>query len=278
MVYGRTTDGRVVGRCLFTLTDQGRILTYHRYAHDARERFSAAIDEFALTLATAMNTTMATRGRVSRLVASAWYDDGPVRAGQRWDLFAEDGEVVAALRRGVAEDAESVFESLTRLFGDEDAIGSSLGELLDLPEFTSNGGLVGRMLARFGRDLEVRFLHRVRLAAVAHRHGHTLEAVRAAIVEGESKLLRRLLQSYCRDCSGWHDLESFEEVGRLITDINPSLTVRLLRQTRGRRVRKDEDETDPERRRVLAAAHGLLGRTRLAERLQGGSQRAARSM
>ena len=63
VVYGKTDSGRVIGRCLFTLTDQGSILTYHRYAHEPADAFDAAVDQFAERLAQAMNTRWHPRAR-----------------------------------------------------------------------------------------------------------------------------------------------------------------------------------------------------------------------
>ncbi|MFN5947526.1 MAG: hypothetical protein ACK43N_03405, partial [Pirellulaceae bacterium] len=56
VLYGKTEDGQVVGRCLFALNQQGRILTYHRYHRDPEDGFELLVDRFADQLADRMRT------------------------------------------------------------------------------------------------------------------------------------------------------------------------------------------------------------------------------
>lgn len=77
VLYGRTREGTVVGRCLLGLTDTGGIVTYHPYCHDARQGFPAAARAFVGELARAMGTRALPAGQVPALLASEWYCDGP---------------------------------------------------------------------------------------------------------------------------------------------------------------------------------------------------------
>jgi hypothetical protein len=54
----------------------------------------------------------------------------------------------------------------------------------------------------------------------------------------------------------------------LIIAVDPSAALRILRQTRSRRVRRDEDETDRTRLRYLAQVHEALGSAGRAARLR----------
>jgi hypothetical protein len=55
---------------------------------------------------------------------------------------------------------------------------------------------------------------------------------------------------------------------QLLVELEPSAALQLLRRTRPRGVRRDEEETDPERRQLLAEAYQALGRPVQAQRLR----------
>jgi hypothetical protein len=58
------------------------------------------------------------------------------------------------------------------------------------------------------------------------------------------------------------------EMMQLLVELEPSAALQLLRRTRPRGVRRDEEETDPERRQLLAEAYQALGRPVQAQRLR----------
>lgn len=77
VVYGRAADGRVVGRCLLGLTDEGAVVTYHAYGTADAPGFPALAVELALDLAARLGTCVAAAGRVRSLVAPEQYLDAP---------------------------------------------------------------------------------------------------------------------------------------------------------------------------------------------------------
>jgi hypothetical protein len=74
VLYARRGD-RVVGRCLFALTDDARLLVFHPYCHESID-FRAVVTAYALALAERMGTELAASGPVATLLARDWYDDG----------------------------------------------------------------------------------------------------------------------------------------------------------------------------------------------------------
>jgi hypothetical protein len=77
VIYGRTRDGHVRARALIALNDDGGILTFYPYCNDNNINFKDVLKEFVHDLAVKMNTIVMSKGTVSTLIATRWYDDGP---------------------------------------------------------------------------------------------------------------------------------------------------------------------------------------------------------
>lgn len=264
VVYGKTASGRIIGRCLLTLSGQGAILTYHRYSHDPSDRFSDAVDEFARRLAQAMNTHLATSGQVPTLVANDWYDDGAVRTESTLDLQSAEGVVRTLLR---TSEPFHVVDALREVMGTDQAVKSVLGSLLFVEEFTKRRAIVGPFVDAYGFDGDLTFHQRFRLAILARAAGLAESAEAILVSLRPNSLPVRLKRSDCESCRAFHWIGSYREVFDLLIDYSPTLALRTIRRTRPRDVRRDTDERQPERRHALARAHRLLGRDRLATEL-----------
>ncbi|MCU0916103.1 MAG: hypothetical protein MUC88_16295 [Planctomycetes bacterium] len=259
VLYGKTEAGRVIGRCLFALTDNGALLTYHRYAHDPKDGFEGQVDLFAQRLARAMNTVLASPGPVSTLVAGTWYDDGAVSCESIYGLSNADGPVRTALR---TEEAPRLFEQLVAILGSEGTLKSLLEPLLLLEEFTQRREILAPFLHRFAFDPSVPLMVRLRLALRARQAGNDLVARQIVRSLGINSLPRRLKQLACPYCRTLHDVRSYGDVFDLLIDCNPSIALRTLRLTRPPGVKSDAAEEDPDRKEILARCHRALGRNR----------------
>ncbi len=89
VLYGWDEQGRVIGRCLFALSDVGGLLTFHPYCHDDTVQFGALVGRFASDLATELNTVVIQSGNIPRLVAPDWYDDGALDLTGGFAYFKE---------------------------------------------------------------------------------------------------------------------------------------------------------------------------------------------
>ena len=69
---------RVFGRMLLALTDEGGVLAFHPHARNQKVSFAEITKAFAQDLAASTGTVVVASRRVTTLVASRWYDDGPV--------------------------------------------------------------------------------------------------------------------------------------------------------------------------------------------------------
>ena len=244
VVYGKTNSGRVIGRCLFTLTDQGTILTYYRYTHDPADAFDAAVEQFAERLAQAMNTRLASSGKVPTLVAHDWYDDGAVRRESMLDLQSADGVVRQLLRR---TEPDVVIDELNRVLGADDAVRSVLSSLLFVDEFTRRPAIVAPFVNAYGFDAGVAFKERFRLAILARGAGLHESARAIVLALRPNTLPARLKRDHCTGCCAFHGIGSYQEVFDVLTDHSPTLALRAVRATRPGKLTQDTDEVDRDR-------------------------------
>jgi hypothetical protein len=264
VVYGFAAKGRIIGRCLFTLTDDGRILTYRCYSHKPADRFEEAVGLFAERLAQQMNVQRATAGRVSTLVAKRWYDDGPIGPAEALDFQSPDGHVRTLL---ATTPSSMLLPALSELFGGEEALRSALPTLLGVEDFRARPSLIEPFVERYGSSPSLPLVTRIRIATFARAAGLHREA--RAIVEAVeiATLVRELARAHCRECRAFHSIGPPADVYDLVCEANPTVVLRLLRRTRPRHVRDDLEEVDRVRRRALALAHAKLGRIQLSQRL-----------
>ncbi|MBN1909070.1 MAG: hypothetical protein JW818_04965 [Pirellulales bacterium] len=257
VVYGKTSSGRIVGRCLFALADTSAILTYARYAHNPRDQFDKEVAAFAQQLADKMNTIIASQGKVSTLVARDLYDDGVVACGAAYDLHDADGAVRTALRTA---SPQQLVESLRMCLGSERLLREILGDLLLVEEFQRRPAIVGPLVTQFASDPTIEFPTRLRLAVLAYRAGDKAAAeriVRSLRINTFPERLKRFNNPYI---VSFPSIGSHEEVFDLLIACNPSIALRAFRSTRPRGVKSDAEEKDENRRNVLAKCQNALGR------------------
>jgi hypothetical protein len=262
VLYGRSPDGRILGRCLLAVSDRFRLLTFQLYTR--APGFDEPAAAFARELAAAMGTETTPAGTVSALEAHDWYDDGAVDITGRL-AFAEDGsELRKALSRIAAEDLDRSLEDA--------GIGRSLDPfalpiLLGLPEVLARPDLVEALLAR------TRLLRRLPpdtapwlgCAGGLRAAGHSGAA--AELARRMATTLARSASRACPHCTEWV-LEELLAIGE------PGEALRLLVATRPRGVRRPEDETEG-RARLAAKALEALHRGGAAARLAPSGKRAS---
>ncbi len=246
VLYAYRSDGKVAGRCLFALTDGGRILTFEPYAHDGKLEFGRIVRDRALELAARMHTEVVGSGTVSTLVADEWYDDGAHDLVERFPALAADAE----LRKELATIAPG-------------ALVARLVEALDHPLDDVTLPLVVALPELHRRPELVIALGPALLASAAIPDATMIQAARIALEAGELAMADRLIAGRARpqmmvDTPRW--------IGDLLARVRPSLALALLRSTRERGVRRWEDE--PVERMVVAAmAMEYLRRPRQAAAL-----------
>ncbi|MEM7157986.1 MAG: hypothetical protein AAF799_34410 [Myxococcota bacterium] len=254
VIYARDERGRVQGRRLVCLTQQGALLPFYPYAHDADSDFDEHSDAFVRRLAEAMGAPLVSHGSIPKLVAEDWYDDGPVDITGRYAELEDESAFRAALASVRPNRLSALLmETFGRTHVDE-----GLGpKLLALPELTERPELVVSLLPLLR--------HPERLPAPTCLQASRLLIEAGATPRVRSFFVRPLVESLGRThrLYGYVDYDSVEFVARCA----PTDALRLLRRTRARGVRSWSDETENYRLLAAAIAMETLRRKRQAMRL-----------
>ena len=227
VLYGKTEDGQVVGRCLFALNQQGRILTYHRYHRDPEDGFELLVDRFADQLADRMRTRRASRGKVSRLVSSRWYDDGAMNLSNSIDWEAQEGPLAEILK---ASGTDEFLDRLVQLAGSPDEVAIHLEPLWSNELLAAQPERMLALAEAYFEHAEIEDSLRCRFLIAFRSHG-SRELYRSFHRRLPLKQLCQLARRYfCGDCMNFHELGTWISFGGLILDHSPSAALRLSRQ------------------------------------------------
>lgn len=279
VLYVRDAAGRVLGRRLAALTDAGAVAAFHGYSHDENWKLDQLTDEAISNMACRLGTAVVREGVVSPLVAADWYDDGPCAVGGRFAFLQPGSPFRRALSRIALAELEPGLEAA---LAPAPLNGPMLSLVIELPEFENRPALIAPLLARLESCDELSEATRLRAMKLARRVVRAANSAGAAAAGAASVALPIPLQaledfvqraipraaSYLlrvrrRDMDRGLDGELIEA----LLESNPSAALRVLRKTRPHGVRRDEAESDPHRRRLLALIHRRLGRATLAQAL-----------
>lgn len=260
VLYARDTRGKVLGRRLLCLTQEGALLAFHVYCHDAATGFAERSTDFARALAQAMGTVVVGRGPVPRLLAPDWYDDGPVDIAGQFDALKDGSSLREALPSVRPTELPALLAAA--FFGGPSRSSPKLDEVLApmvlaLPELDLRPDLA-RTLARLVRHPERLPLQACQqLSALLVRAGAAAEAS-ALLAEPMAAALLQLHREH-----RWMGLDGLDELARLA----PSRALDLLRRTRDRGVRSWDAELELERLLAAGTAMEALHRPAQAMRL-----------
>ncbi|MEO1527330.1 MAG: hypothetical protein AAFX06_18025 [Planctomycetota bacterium] len=262
VLYCKTEGGRVVGRCLFALTDAGFIQTFNRYCHLVELPFDMLVDSFAQNLAHRMGTGLTATGTVSNLVSKDWYDDGPIQGGLS-RIFDGERTLEVVLKQATPSTLE---QDLCAFFEGRASVVANLSLILRQIEFVGRSKLVIPLVTSFAFDRGVTFGQRLGFAIRAWGDDRNDVAQRLFDQEPARRLLPRL-RRFIEDPNELGEREREEAVVGLLMQRDLRIAHQFLISTRAKHVKRDEDETSPFRRRSLAEIHRQRGRWESARRL-----------
>lgn len=254
VLYARDARGKVLGRRLLCLTQEGAVLAFHCYCHDAAAGFEAHSTAFAQALAQAMGTVTVGRGNVPRLVASDWYDDGPVDIAGQFDALQEG----SSFREALAEVAPDGLSGLVSVAFARPKLDEVLAPMvLALPELAARSDLALAVLALVRHPERLPLLGCQRLALLLTRAGATARAAALLVEPMVTALLQQHREHRCIDCRAVEDLAV----------LAPSRALRLLRSTRERGTRSWDSEAQTERLLAAGVAMEAMRRPAQARRM-----------
>jgi hypothetical protein len=250
VLFARDDEGRVFGRQLLALTDDGGLLAFHCYAHSQRVGFLDIAKEFATKLAEDMGTLVVATGRVSTLVAPRWYDDGPIDFASEHAALKEGSRFRHSLKTVKARHVlQATSDALAPLPLNE----LTLPRILALPELSGRPELV------------VLFLPLAKQTALSLTAVVAFVEVLLKAGDLNTDFAARWVHEAALREVNVHDHWTFTAV-ELLVRIAPARALDVLRRTRDKDVRRWADDWDGWRLRLVALAHeGLHRRNKALE-------------
>ena len=237
VIYVRDDKGAVYGRCLVALTDDGHVLSFRIYGHGEYKSLEKRISGFIKRLAAAVGGVVVIGGRVSKLVAPDWYDDGPVDLTGQLEVLQKSKRFHDKLTR-VSPDR--LMATLEKWLDGHPITPSLVLILSNLEVFYRRQELLVPLLNDLGRFGRIDNWTRIELARVA---------LRASERDRAEDLLQPCLRArFADDHHVYFQRESLTEL--LIELDRPHQALSQLRRTRWQGVRRWEDEAAD--RQILA--------------------------
>jgi hypothetical protein len=254
VLYARDAHGGVLGRRLLCLTQDGAVLAFHAYCHDAGAGFEETSADFARQLARTMGTVVVGRATVPCLVAPAWYDDGPVDIAGQFDALKDGSSFRQALAQVPAEGLPGLLATAFTQAKLDEVLAPMV---LALPELAERSELALALLALVHHPEHLPLQGCQQLARLLIRAGDCTTAAELLAEPMAAALWQQHREHR------WMDFGAIEELASLA----PSRALELLRRTRERGTRGWEAETQPERLLTAGVAMEALRRPAQAIRL-----------
>ncbi|MEM9645847.1 MAG: hypothetical protein AAF989_12725, partial [Planctomycetota bacterium] len=277
VLYGKTSDGKIMGRCLVALTDEGEINVFNRYSHDSQWGFADAALCFIKELAERMGTSITDGGSVSPLVSDEWYDDGASGMCELLGIHDSNDALLSLLQNAapseILQHVRSQYPQVTTqkfiellLPWHSDA---KIAELLsylgtDWMRLVRPVGLRLRMILVFLQDHSAEQDVPQHLPSTRDDSDCFPKAIQPVFRSISQRALRKLFRnSTCGDphCDTFHGLGSIDRVSSLLLKMPPTLGLQMMRASRPRSIRSDQDESNRNRRRILQRLYIKTGRS-----------------
>ncbi len=266
VLYARDEKGRVIGRCLLTISEDLRLLTYHPYCHDPHLNFRKLVSQFVTQLAKQMNISVAFHGNVPCLLGKGWKSDEPEELPETSPFWQEGPSFREHLHRLPLPELDAFLDRWFTKIPLEEA---QLCRFLRLPELINRPEVLLVLLPRIRRPGTVStetytqildLFQKVNFRENTPFHKKTRLFIRR-------NLLPLLIRLYRQEVT--YDVWKLADP---LLAVDAWSVLRLIRATRPQGVRRDKDEKDQDRRRLLAKAFTALGRHDLAQTFSSSEQ------
>jgi hypothetical protein len=233
IIYGKTANGTVVGRCLIGLTAQGSILTFHPYSHIAGNQFAEMVKIFITELSRQMNTIPAPNGKIQRLLSIEWYDDGPTDLTETFHFLEEN----STFRNSLAEmNPENFINKLEQLFSPLPLNALTIPLVACLPEISINITLASVLLDKIEKTPGIPDSIISHLAILLSK----IESPKRIFIRFKEQIINNILIKY----QSKYQHHSEKEELYFLTQANPLTALKLMRKMRKIHYRTWEDCID----------------------------------
>jgi hypothetical protein len=255
VLYGRNCKGTVVGRCLLALTDEGRLLAFEPYAHDAKLGFDEMVATYVRSLAVRMHTIVVSQGSVTPLLGNRWYDDGPRDVSGALSVLTEGSALRKVLRTALPADALRAIETALGEAREDEGL---MARVLSLPEVRERPELVLAIAPRFLTAERLAWHDRLNVAIVVANAGALELSRNVLMVAG----FTRWVMQRCPECpAGCYP--RLDRALAVLANAAPHEALRLIQKAR--RTAADRRHEQGERPLYEVVALKRLGRESRAE-------------
>jgi len=106
VIYGKSSDGKVVGRVLVGLMPSGGVKVFNIYVHHSDDEFNANVMKYIKSWVAKAGFTLTDHGEVPKLVSQEWYDDGAINVENTIQCLKPDSKFRKRLETIEAEQLE----------------------------------------------------------------------------------------------------------------------------------------------------------------------------
>lgn len=250
VVFARNNEGKIIGRVLLALTHAGGLLAFHPYCHDASIDFQEIVQAFCHELSEATGLIPVPDGEVPRLVARDWYDDGCIDISGQLAALQDGSDFRNALLTVEPTELESL---ITQAIAPVPLNDLTIPLIANLSECQGRSALV-KPLVRLVASCDY-----LSMETLADTYTLAMRADMADVAYAYlgARLVRAIPHYYQQH--GWIN----DQLIAYIAQVEPSLGLRLLRKTRGEKVRTWRGDTE-HRRHIAANIYEALGRPQRA--------------
>ncbi|WP_144391541.1 hypothetical protein [Pleionea sediminis] len=110
VIYGKSSDGKVIGRVLIGLMPSGGVKVFNIYAHHSEDEFKDNVLIYIKNWIAQAGFTLTTLGEIPTVVANEWYDDGSIDLDNTVPCLEKDSEFRKRLANISPENLEQEME------------------------------------------------------------------------------------------------------------------------------------------------------------------------
>jgi len=106
VIYGKNSDGKVIGRVLIGLMSSGGVKVFNIYSHNVEDEFKSQVMTYIKSWVELAGFTLTDAGEIPKLVATEWYDDGAINVDNNIACLKDDSSFRRRLKKMVPSDFE----------------------------------------------------------------------------------------------------------------------------------------------------------------------------
>lgn len=217
VIYGRNSDGKVIGRVLIGLMPSGGVKVFNIYFHNANDEFKPQVMQYIKSWVKAAGFTLTDKGNIPKLVSSEWYDDGAIDVESSIECLNEGSRFRKQLKNIEPDLLEKkLIKALSPLPVNE----LTFPLVVRLPEITKRSELISSLIKiaqKIPRLGEYEIINLFRLAHDSQTGEQCYQAFRR-------ELMNSLLRSIQNE--RWFD----DELAYSMTSYNPSDALRIVKK------------------------------------------------